>query len=73
MSSLQLHPWLPITIAAIVAVLTILIRCITLLAGLLAVISKADRADVSHIFREFARATYNKRPPSADAQSHVKP
>lgn len=56
----ELYPWLP-ALTALFTLIAMTIRCLTLLVGLMAVLSKAYSSDRSEIFREFARAASSRR------------
>ena len=54
-------PWLPVLTTGAVALVTVTVRCLALLVGLLATLSKAAQGDRPKIFRDFARAASGRR------------
>jgi hypothetical protein len=60
MTILLSTPWMPAVLGAALAAAAVIIRCLTLLVGLLAALPKTPELDRSEVFREFARATIGR-------------
>ncbi len=61
MIGLHASLWTPVVTAACVTLVTVGVRCLVLLIGLLTALSDAAQGDRPKIFREFARAASNRR------------
>ena len=55
------HTWLPFAVASAGTIAAVILRYLTLLAGLLATLCRAAQNDRLYIFREFARAISSSR------------
>jgi hypothetical protein len=66
MKLLHIYPWLPVLVIAALTASTVIVRCLMLLVGLLAVFSRIPMVDRADAFREFARATHYPSPEHPD-------